>query len=100
MANRGLGSLFGLAIWACLMGPYKQKDYKCKGDAGRGKDHGLNPASLWRELFIEAGADAGQKRSRRLGVGGNAKPAVNGGQQRLLLFECGATGGASIEMFA
>src|SRR2546423_5109656 len=90
LANRQLGSLFGLAIWACVMGPCKQKDYKCESDAGRGKDHGLNPATLWCDLFIEARADARQERSRYLGVGGHVKAGVDGGEQGLLPRECGA----------
>src|ERR1700719_3082098 len=97
LANRELGSLFSLAIWACVMGPCKQKDYKCESDAGRGKDHGLSPATVWCDLFIEAGADARQERSRHLGVRGDVKAGVDRGKEGLLLGQGGAAGGAGIE---
>src|SRR5437879_12367599 len=98
LANRQLGSLFGLAIWACVMGPCKQQDYKCESDAGRGKDHGLNPATVWSDLFIEARADARQERGRYLGVGGHVKAGVEGGEQGLLPFERGAAMEADVQM--
>src|SRR2546430_7455823 len=96
LANRQLGSLFGLAIWACVMGPCKQQDYKCESDAGRGKDHGLNPATLWSDLFIEARADARQERGRYLGVGGHVKAGVDGGGQGLPPLGCGAANEAGL----
>src|SRR2546430_17515641 len=96
LANRQLGSLFGLAIWACVMGPCKQQDYKCESDAGRGKDHGLNPATLWSDLFIEARADARQERGRDLGGGGDVEGGVGGGGQGMVPFEMWAANAAKV----
>ena len=86
--NWDLGSLFRLVITTGVMRPCKQKECHCESDAGRGKDPRLEPATLYRGSFIDAGADARQKRSRRVRVCGDVKPGIGGGKERLLLFEC------------
>jgi hypothetical protein len=50
--------------------------------------------------FVEEGADTRQKRSRHLGVGGDAQASIDGGEKDLLLFECFAVESASAEMHA
>ena len=82
------------------MRPGKLKDCQCESDASRGKDPGLEPATLCSDTFIEAGADARQKRGGDFGVGGDVKPGVDGGEEGLFLFECGSAGGAGIEVRA
>jgi hypothetical protein len=82
------------------MWPCKQKDCQYESAAGGGKNPGLEPAALGRGCFVHAGPEAQQKRGRYLGVGGDVKPGVDGGKKGLFLFECGAAGGASIEVRA
>jgi hypothetical protein len=55
---------------------------------------------LWGGRFVEAGADARQKRSRHFGVGGDVKAGINGGEEGLLLFERSAAISAPGEMCA
>jgi hypothetical protein len=82
------------------MGPCKQKDRKRESGAGRGKDQGLDPGTLWRDRFGDAGADARQKRGGYLGVGSDVKSNIDGGKEGLFLFEGGAASGAGIEVRA
>src|SRR5260370_5921980 len=82
------------------MGPCKQKDRKRESYAGRGKDQGLEPTILCCDSFVKARADARHERGRYGGVRSGAKADVDGGEEGLFLFKCGAAGGAGIELRA
>jgi hypothetical protein len=72
------------------MRPCKQKDRKRESDAGSGKNHRLQPATLFCNRFVKTGADARQKRGRRLSICRDVKPSIDGGEKGLFLCECGA----------
>jgi hypothetical protein len=82
-------------MWKC-----RQKDCQYESDTSRGKHQRLQPATLGRDHFVEAVADARQERSRYFGVGGDVKAGIDGGEEGLFLFECGAAGRAGIEVRA
>src|SRR5260370_13388427 len=82
------------------MWPCKQKDCEYESEAGGGKNRGLEPAALGGGCFVKPGADARQKRGGHFGVGGDVKAGVDGGEEGLFLFECGAAGRAGIEVRA
>jgi hypothetical protein len=77
------------------------------GEKGKDNDSGTcqnkpigNPDAAGSGYFIEAGADARQKRGGHFGVGGGMKAGIDGSEESLLLIECGAAGGAGIEVRA
>src|SRR5882757_9485606 len=82
------------------MWQYKQKDCKCESNACRSKDQRLDPTTLWRGFNIKAGADTGQKRAGNLGVRGDVKAGVDGGEKGPFLFECRAAISATGEVRA
>jgi hypothetical protein len=59
-----------------------------------------SPNAARSGFFIEACADARQKRGGHFGVGGDVKARIDGGEEGSFLFECGAAGGASIKVRA
>src|SRR6266581_4421245 len=85
----------------CVIGSRNQKNHEGESNTSRGKDQWLQPSRRWRDgNFVESSADAGEERWRNVHVGGGVQAGIDGGKERLFLFERGAAGIAGGEVRA